>query len=174
MAIATLSVKNMVLGAPLHQAPKATTRWNDKRRYHVGIRQSLYNMFLTAQKMQPYWGATVIDGYEGMEGNGPSMGTPVPSRIAIASTDYIAADRVGAETMGINADWLGYLKYCGEVGLGQWDLSKIDVQGASIAAVKKKYRLHPDIERQLQWRGPMEELPPNLGWIHPIGDEYPA
>jgi uncharacterized protein (DUF362 family) len=174
MAIATLSVKNMILGAPLHQAPKATTRWNDKRRYHVGIRQSLYNIFLTAQKMQPYWGATVIDGYEGMEGNGPSMGTPVPSRIAIASTDYIAADRVGAETMGIDADWLGYLKYCGEVGLGQWDLSRIDVQGASIATIQKKYRLHQDVERMLQWRGPMEELPPNLGWIHPIGDQYLA
>jgi len=174
MAIATLSVKNMVLGAPLHQAPNETPRWNDKRRYHVGIRQSLYNMFLTAQRMQPHWGATVIDGYEGMEGNGPSMGTPVPSRIAIASTDYIAADRMGAEAMGIDPEWLGYLKYCGEVGLGQWNPSRIDVQGAQIADVQKKYRLHSDIERQLRWQGPMEELPPNLGWMHPIGDDYHA
>jgi uncharacterized protein (DUF362 family) len=124
--------------------------------------------------MQPYWGATVIDGYEGMEGNGPSMGTPVPSRIAIASTDCIAADRVGAETMGIDADWLGYLKYCGEVGLWQWDLSRIDVQGASIATIQKKYRPHQDVERMLQCRGPMEELPRNLGRIHPIGDQYLA
>lgn len=174
MAVATLSMKNMVLGAPLHQAPKETKRWNDKRRYHVGIRQSLYNFFLTAQKMQPYWGLAVIDGYEGMEGNGPSMGTPVASRIAMASTDFIAADRVGAETMGIDANTLGWLKYSGEVGLGQWDLSKIDVRGAEIAAVQKKYRLHPDIERQLKWMGPMEEMPPNLGWIRPVGDVYPA
>jgi uncharacterized protein (DUF362 family) len=174
VTVATLSMKNMVLGAPLHQAPKETKRWNDKRRYHVGIRQSLYNFFLTAQKMQPYWGVGVIDGFEGMEGNGPSMGTPVASRIAIASTDFIAADRVGAETMGIDANWLGWLKYCGEVGLGQSDLSKIDIRGAQIAAVQKKYRLHPDIERQLRWRGPMEELPPNLGWVHPVGDTYPA
>jgi uncharacterized protein (DUF362 family) len=174
MAIATLSTKNMVLGAPLHQAPKETKRWNDKRRYHVGIRQSLYNYFLTAQKMQPYWGVAVIDGYEGMEGNGPSMGTPVPHRIAIASTDFIAADRVGVETMGIDPNWLGWLKYCGEVGVGQWDLSKIDIRGAQIAAVQKKYRLHSDIERQLKWRGPMEEMPPNLGWMRPIGEIYPA
>jgi len=174
MAIATLSVKNMVLGAPLHQAPKETRRWNDKRRYHVGIRQGLYNFFLTAQKMQPYWGAAVIDGYEGMEGNGPSVGTPVPHRIALASTDYIAADRVGAETMGIDANWLGWLKYCGEVGIGQWDLSKIDIRGPQPASVQKKYRLHSDIERQLRWRGPMEDLPPNLGWVRPIGDVYPA
>jgi uncharacterized protein (DUF362 family) len=174
MAVATLSTKNMVLGAPLHQAPKDTKRWNDKRRYHVGIRQSLYNYFLTAQKMQPYWGVAVIDGFEGMEGNGPSSGTPVPSRIAIASTDFIAADRVGAETMGIDPNWLGWLKYCGEVGIGQWDISKIDVKGAQIAAVQKKYRLHSDIEKQLKWMGPMEEMPPNLGWIHSIGDTYPA
>jgi uncharacterized protein (DUF362 family) len=173
-AIATLSMKNMVLGAPLHQGPKETRRWNDKRRYHVGVRQSLYNFFLTAQKMQPYWGLAVIDGYEGMEGNGPSMGTPVPSRIAIAATDFIAADRVGAEAMGIDANWLGWLKYSGEVGLGQWDLSKIDIRGAQIAAVQKKYRLHPDTERQLKWQGPMEELPPNLGWVKPIEDTYPA
>src|SRR5208337_2313297 len=30
-AVASLSIKNMVLGAPLHQAPKETVRWNDKR-----------------------------------------------------------------------------------------------------------------------------------------------
>jgi len=173
-AVATLSMKNMVLGAPLHQAPKETKHWNDKRRYHVGIRQSLYNFFLTAQRMQPYWGVAVIDGFEGMEGNGPSMGTPVQHRIALASTDFIAADRVGVETMGIDCSTLGWLKYCGEVGIGQWDLSKIDVKGAQIAAVQKKYRLHPDIERQLKWMGPMEELPPNLGWVHPVGDTYPV
>ena len=175
MAVATLSMKNMVLGAPLHQAPKETRRWNDKRRYHVGIRQGLYNFFLTAQKMQPYWGVAVIDGYEGMEGNGPSSGTPVPSRLAIASTDFVAADRVGAECMGIDPDWLGWLKYCGEVGVGQWDLSKIAVKGAQIAAVQKKYRLHADIDRQLKWMGPMEEMPPNLGWVTPVGEDiYPA
>ncbi len=177
VTVATLSIKNMVLGAPLHQAPKETTRWNDKRRYHVGVRQCLYNMFLTAQKMQPFWGATVIDGYEGMEGNGPAGGTPVASRIAIASTDYLAADRVAAETMGIDHNWLGWLKYCGEVGIGQWDLSRIDIRGTQIAAVQKKYQLHADIERQLKWMGPMEELPPNLGWVRPIvtdHDSYPV
>jgi uncharacterized protein (DUF362 family) len=130
----------------------------------------LYNMFLTAQKMQPYWGAAVIDGYEGMEGRGPTDGTPVPSRIAIASTDFIAADRVGAETMGVDANWLGWLRYCGEAGVGQWDLSKIDVRGVRISAAQRKYQLHPNIDRQLKWMGPMQELPPMIGWIRPGGD----
>jgi uncharacterized protein (DUF362 family) len=172
LAIVTLSIKNMVLGAPIHQGPKETKRWNDKRRYHVGVRQSLYNMFLTAQRLQPNWGATVIDGFEGMEGNGPGSGTPVASRVAIASTDFVAADRVGTEVMGVDPDWLGWLKYSGEVGLGQSDLSKIDIRGEKIASVQKKYRLHADIDLMLKWRGPMEELPVNLGWMRPIGDHY--
>jgi uncharacterized protein (DUF362 family) len=169
--IASMSIKNMVLGAPLHQAPKETPRWNEKRKFHVGLRQTHYNMLLTAQKLQPNWGAALIDGFEGMEGNGPNSGVPVPSRIAIASTDYIAADRVGAEAMGMDPEWLGYLKYSGQLGLGQYNLSKIDVIGASLADVKKPYRMHPDIERELKWQGPMTELPFNLGWITPISDQ---
>ena len=65
--VATLSVKNLVMGAPLHNPPEEK-EWNDKRKYHEGVRQNHYNMLLTAQKLQPNWGATVIDGYEGMEG----------------------------------------------------------------------------------------------------------
>ena len=161
--VATLSVKNMVLGAPLHQAPKETPRWNDKRKYHTGIRQTHYNMLLTAQKMRPFWGATLLDGYEGMEGNGPSSGNPVASRIAIASTDFISADRVGVECMGINPAWPGYLNYCGQLGLGNYDIAKIDVIGEKIADVTKKYQMHADIERELLWMGEMKDLPPKLG-----------
>lgn len=161
--VATLSVKNMTLGAPLRSGPKETQRWNDKRNYHGGVRQTHYDMLLTAQKMRPYWGATVIDGFEGMEGNGPASGTPVASRIAIASADYIAADRVGVEAMGIDASWIGYLTYCHQTGLGQYDLAKIDIVGAKLDAVRRKYVLHKDIDRELEWMGPMEELPPRLG-----------
>ena len=163
VTVATLSVKNMVLGAPLHSTRKDTRRWNDKRIYHGGVRQTHVDMLLTAQKMQPYWDAAVIDGFEGMEGNGPNSGLPVPSKIAIASTDFIAADRVGVEAMGINPTWLGYLNYCAQSGLGQYDLSKIDIRGAKLADVTRKYQLHPDIERELQWMGPMTEIPPKLG-----------
>ena len=163
VVVATLSIKNMALGAPLHSAPKDTRRWNDKRNYHGGVRQTHYDILLTAQKLQPFWGAAVIDGFEGMEGNGPNSGQMVPSRIAIASTDYVAADRVGVEAMGINPDWVGYLGYCGQNGLGQNDLSKIDIRGAKLADVTKKYQLHPDIEKELQWMGPMKELPFKLG-----------
>jgi uncharacterized protein (DUF362 family) len=160
--VATMGVKNVVMGAPLHSPVNGPDRWNDKMKLHTGIQQPPlgphlmnYNLFLTAQKLAPSWGASVIDGLEGMEGNGPVAGTPVPSGIAIASLDYIAADRVGIEAMGIDPRWVGYLQYCEQAGIGNYDLSKIEVRGEKIAAVARKYRLHSSTERNLQWMAPL-------------------
>ena len=142
----------------------------------MGLRQTHYNMLLTAQRLAPTFGASVIDGFEGMEGNGPASGTPVPSRLAIASADFVAADRTAAECMGIDPEWLGYVKYCGEIELGQFDPAKIDVIGGKVADLKKQYRMHPDIDKELKWQGPMTELPFNLGWTHApnYNDPYEA
>jgi uncharacterized protein (DUF362 family) len=128
--VATLSVKNLVMGAPLHQPRNETTKWHDKARFHQGYRQIQMNLALVAKRMRPFWGATVIDGFEGMEGEGPLKGAPVPSRVAIASTDLVAADRVGVECMGVNPAWPGYLQYCCDAGLGQYDLTKIDLRAS--------------------------------------------
>ena len=128
--VATLSLKNMCLGAPLHNPRKESQRWSDKRLYHGGVRQTHVDIALTAQRLQPFWGAAVLDGWEGMEGNGPGDGTLVPSHVAVASTDYVAADRVGLELMGIDSAWVGYLGFCAAVGVGQMDLSKLDLRGA--------------------------------------------
>ncbi len=161
--VATLSLKNLALGAPLHNARNEGRRWNDKRIYHGGVRQTHVDIALTAQRLQPCWGAAVLDGWEGMEGNGPTDGSLVPSRVAIASTDFIAADRVGVEVMGLNPDWVGYLGFCAGAGLGQMDLAKIDIRGTKLADVTKKYRMHRDLERELRWMGPMKEVPEKLG-----------
>ena len=98
--VATLSVKNLVMAAPLHNPRGEKTEWHHKYLYHSGYRNIQMNLALTAARMQPYWGATVIDGFEGMEGEGPLRGTRSPSRVALASTDFVAADRIGVELMG--------------------------------------------------------------------------
>jgi hypothetical protein len=49
------------------------------------------------------------------------------------------------------------------MGIGQYDLAKIQLRGARIADVKRTYQLHEDIERMLEWMGPMTELPRSLG-----------
>jgi uncharacterized protein (DUF362 family) len=161
--VATLSIKNMALGAPLHNARKESPGWSDKRLYHGGVRQTHVDIAMTAERLHPCWGATVLDGWEGMEGNGPGGGTLVPSRIAIASTDYVAADRVGMQTMSVNPEWVGYLGFCARSGLGQDDLSKIEIRGAKLADVTRKYKMHDDLERELRWMGPMKEIPEKLG-----------
>ncbi len=154
--VATLSVKNLVMAAPLHNSRRETAKWHEKSRYHQGYRQIQMNLAITAKRIRPFWGATVIDGFEGMEGEGPLKGTPVPSRVAIASTDFVAADRIGVEAMGVNPDWVGYLKYCADAGLGQYDSAFIDLRGnAAVAEIRKTYKLHPKIDKQLEWMGPL-------------------
>ena len=101
--VMTAAVKNMVMGAPIHSAPNASAQWSDKRKVHVpGYQQHNLNLHMVTQQFAPHWGVAVLDGYEGMEGQGPVRGTAVPHRIAIASRDFIAADRVAIETMGID------------------------------------------------------------------------
>ena len=163
VVVATLSIKNMALGSPLHSSRKESQGWNDKRLYHGGVRQTHVDIAMTAERLQPCWGAAVLDGWEGMEGNGPGNGTLVPSRIAIASTDYVAADRVGIQAMGINPEWVGYLGFCARARLGQSELSKIEIRGAKLADVARKYKVHDDIERELRWMGPLKEIPEQLG-----------
>ncbi|MGD0578042.1 MAG: DUF362 domain-containing protein [Bryobacteraceae bacterium] len=160
--IATLNIKNMALGSPLHNARKERY-FNDKRIFHGGVRQTHYDVMVTAQKLSPNWGIGVLDGFEGMEGEGPSQGTPVASRLAIASTDFVAADRIAVECMGIDPEWMGYLQYCEKAGVGAYDRARIELRGEKVESVQKKYRLHNDIELELQWRGPLTDLPPKLG-----------
>ena len=62
-------------------------------------------------------------------------------QIALASPDYLAVDRVALETMGIPAYAIGYMQYAAQLGVGQYDLSKIDIRGEKPEAVKKTFRL---------------------------------
>jgi len=161
--VATGSVKNMVLGAPLHSLPGETPVWSDKHVYHamppgnekIGVNDChhamVYNMAITALHMRRNWGVAVIDGFEGMEGNGPTSGDPVPMHIALASPDFLAADRVSLETMGIPAHAVGYMQYSAQLGLGQFDLSKIDIRGETPESVKRTFKLNQNAIFQLDW-----------------------
>ncbi len=101
--VVTISAKNMLMAAPFVNGTKRSYEEplsdfkeprHDKGRMHTpGIRKMNFNMFLLAQKVQPR--LTVIDGLEGMEGNGPNGGTPVYHGVGVASTDLVAADRIG-------------------------------------------------------------------------------
>ena len=158
--IYTGAIKNMAMGAPLRSPIKETTVWSDKRKIHVnGHWQHNYNMFLMAQHLTPYFGATVLDGFESMEGDGPIYGDKVDWKVAMASTDYVAGDRVALEAMGMDPKWIGYLQYCGQMGLGNYDMANIDLRGEKVEAFKRTFKLPGTVDDQLKWMGPLEITP---------------
>jgi uncharacterized protein (DUF362 family) len=111
------------------------------------------NLALLAPLVAPQ--LAVIDGFEAMEGNGPTHGTPVPMRLALASTDALAADVVGAALMGFDVDEVGYLHYCKMMGLGSGDLAQIAIVGnTTLADCTRQFRPHDAIRRQRRWRLP--------------------
>ena len=85
---------------------------------------------------------------------GPNNGTPVDHRVCVVSTDYLAADTVGASLMGIDPGDIGYLSYLAAARVGESDLSKMEILGEPVATLARKYRLSSSIENQLQWKNP--------------------
>jgi uncharacterized protein (DUF362 family) len=156
-SVVTLSLKNIVFGSPVKD-PGFAFRGkgregakSDKSIVHgSGFRGINYNLYDLASRLHPH--LAVIDGFEGMEGNGPTNGTPVDHRVCVAGTDWLAADRVAVELMGIDFSMIGYLNYCNQAGLGIADLNKIEIVGESINDHVKQYKLHDNIEQQLIWR----------------------
>jgi uncharacterized protein (DUF362 family) len=158
LIVATLSLKNVVLGAPVKDVGSGRRRdvKSDKPIVHgSGIRGLNYNLFDLSRRLHPH--LAVIDGYDGMEGNGPTRGTLVEHRVCVASLDWLAADRVAVELMGIDFAKVGYLNYCAQAGMGESDLHKIEIVGEPIARHVRHYRLADNIEQQLVWMTPPKE-----------------
>ena len=160
--VATLSLKNVVLAAPIKDpgygwgANRKQGSKSDKAIVHgSGFRAINYNLFNLAFTIRP--DLAFIDGYEGMEGDGPNNGTPVDHRIAVAGLDWLAVDRVGIELMGIDPSIVGYLNFCAYAGMGQFDINKIDVVGEKLADHIKHYQLSRNITKELQWLKPLKE-----------------
>jgi len=158
-AVATLSLKNIVLGAPIKDLGYA---WGAGRKpgtvidkpivHGGGYRGINYNLYALSHQLHPH--LALIDGFEGMEGNGPNNGTPVDHRVCVASTDWLSADRVAIELMGIDFAIVGYLNYCAQTGAGTADLNRIEIIGEAINDHKKSYKLNSNINSQLVWMNP--------------------
>ena len=149
--IATMGLKNIVMGVPINSRASGS-----KRLMHGASPRWLhYNMFLVAQKVRPH--LTVIESVEGMEGNGPIGGTPVEHGVALAGTDVMAVDSIGAQLMDVPLENIGYLNYCGNAGLGIIDRENIDIIGNEKPEDHViKYQLGRNIENQLEWMQPLQ------------------
>lgn len=149
VAVATLSLKNVAMGAPMVDpgiffgqsgASKTHKTWmhGDGGAESQDLNDNIHRL---AKVYGIHPDLSVIDGYQGMQGNGPSGGFAAPEqRLGVASFDWVAADRVCVQLMGHDVFQLGStgpypacLNYCGQSGLGEWDLGQIEVLGEPIA-----------------------------------------
>ncbi len=169
--VMTGAVKNILLGAP-HNLPATggNKPVNYKRSMHsAGPRWLHYNMYQVAQHIRPDF--SIIDGVEGMEGNGPVNGTAVDHRIALAGLDPASVDSICCKLMDIPLADVGYLNYMEAAGLGVIDRAKIDIIGSEKPDNHViKYKLNANATYQLQWKDPLE-LP---GTNRPAAPAQPA
>jgi len=137
--LVTLALKNVLMAAPVNDY-----RTSDKGILHGAVKSlddiMHYNLFHLAER--GVWpDLAVIDGFESMEGRGPAWGTPLATRLALASADPLAADVVGTTIMGFDPARILYLRAMTEAGMGQGDLAKIRFAGAPLDECRFKFKV---------------------------------
>jgi uncharacterized protein (DUF362 family) len=75
-----------------------------------------------------------------MEGNGPIGGTPVEAKVALASLDSLALDTLTTKIMGFDTSKIPYLTAMAEAGMGQGDLTKVQVLGTPAEQCQFKFK----------------------------------
>lgn len=86
----------------------------------------------------------VIDGTIGMEGLGPSVGSPRNAGIVVVSDDPVSADTVASRLMGFSPQDIPHLRLISERGIGEIDLSRIDIEPDNYLPLQEKFEPPPE------------------------------
>jgi uncharacterized protein (DUF362 family) len=176
--IVTLSLKNLVMGSLISEGLGGLERlmhglshlvrprdalyprsfgWivrhvlrSDKVAMHQTYATMNYNLFLIAKAFPVH--LAILDGFTAMEGRGPTLGKPVNLNLALASTDFIAADSLGARIMGFDPEDIGYLHHAMAEGLGEGALDRIHILGDQLKDCLRPFEPHPNYARQRLWK----------------------
>jgi uncharacterized protein (DUF362 family) len=126
---------------------------SDKQRMHQSLPLLNLNLFALAPLLHPH--LNIIDGWVGMEGDGPTRGDAVDWQIAVVSDDFLAADALTAELMGYPIDGIGYLHYCHRAGLGAGRREEMEILGnVAPDEVRRAFRPSPTVRLQRRWQLP--------------------
>lgn len=96
---------------------------------------------------------SVLDGFVAMHREGPRHGTPIRLGLALAGTDPVAVDAVGAAAMGFDPMRVGHLRLAHETGLGVADLERIEVVGDPLDRVRRRCVPHSNVVVHRHWDG---------------------
>lgn len=152
--VGTFSLKNIVMGSPLGQyggRPSEKGKMHGSNTEEPASGQELsYNMFRIALE-GVFPDVAVVDGVTGIEGDGPWDGTEVNHHMCVASTDFVACDRVCTELIGIDPFYMKYLEWCGKADLGNWNMNNIKVIGTDLKDNVIQYKMNKNFEEQVAW-----------------------
>ena len=126
----TLSMKNMfgVVPGSCYGWPKNVLHW-------AGITRSLLDINATVRP-----GFAIVDGIVGMEGNGPTQGTPKACGVLVMGDDPVAVDATCTRIMGLVPERIEYLAQAGLM-LGHLKEEKIQQIGETVAQVHTPFEV---------------------------------
>lgn len=136
----TLSMKNMfgVVPGNCYGWPKNVLHW-------AGISRSILDINSTVRP-----GFAIVDGIVGMEGNGPTQGTPKPCGVLVMGDDPVAVDSTCTRIMGLIPERIEYLAQAGLL-LGHVREEKIQQIGERIEQVRTPFEV---LENFKKLKGP--------------------
>jgi uncharacterized protein (DUF362 family) len=132
----TLSLKNMfgVVPGGCYGWPKNVLHW-------AGIDNSILDINAA---VRPDF--AIVDGINGMEGNGPIQGTPKRANVLVFGNDPVAVDATCCRIMGLLPERIKYLAGAGTL-LGHLNADKIEQLGEPIASVRTPFAVLKEFEK---------------------------
>ena len=146
--VVTLGLKNIAVGSTI--VPNIIgNHW--RIMYHKNVYQDNILLAEVSQKLIP--DLNVIDGWIGIEGDGPVHGSPVDWRIAVSSLDSLAVDLFTTYLMGFDPNEIGYLYYLNLKRDHPIDISSMNIVGEkNWKKFQKKFKAHISVDEQLKWK----------------------
>ncbi len=138
----TLSMKNL-----FGVMPGIYYGWPKNVLHQIGITNAIIDISAT---LKPQF--AIVDGIIGMEGDGPIMGTPIPSGVLVMGRNPPAVDATCARLMGINPHKIEYLAKSSN-WLGPIHEENITQVGEAIGPAKRPYSLleHIPAHQGIRW-----------------------
>lgn len=132
---ATLSMKNLfgLVPGSVYGWPKNLLHW-------AGIDECVADLHHLFPRQ-----FCLVDGIEGMEGNGPILGTRNTPGVIVAGSHPPSVDATCCRIMEIDPDKVGYLRLVGR--RYGWESTHIEQIGETVRSVRNRFALIPAFER---------------------------
>ena len=148
----TLALKNMIMGT-LRKVDRVKMHGymtHGERERPRECQMLNRNLIRVAEYLTP--DIAVVDGVEGLQGNGPGGTDVVPLGAAFAGANVWSTDAICTQAMGFDPNDLGVFVYAQERGMGDTDPSRITVVGDRVQDVRRTFKPHDWFPHQQAWR----------------------